>query len=118
MTAKHIISALALVSAMGLSVSASAQDHTINGAPVPADQMQAVQDKCDELNAAGGGAAAGAEAPAAGADAGAAGAAGADAGAAGAAAGGDAGAAAGAAAQIDVETLTLEMCQTGGFVTQ
>jgi len=118
MTVKYIISALALVSAMGVS-SAIAQDQ-INGMPVPADQMQAVHDKCDELNNADGDAsagAAGAETPAAGAEAGAAGAAGAGAagGEAGAAAGADANA--GAAGQIDLDTLTLEMCQEGGFVS-
>lgn len=110
MNAKALISAIALASALGLSAPAMAQEHMIGGNAVPTDQVEAVQAKCDELRAAAPAAgaetpapAAGAEAPAPAADA------------ATPAPAADAAASAAGAAQIDLETLTVEMCDEGGF---
>lgn len=49
---RTLISAGALALAMGLAGPAMAQTLTINGAVVPADQIEGVQAKCDELLAA------------------------------------------------------------------
>lgn len=66
MITKIVVSAFALASVLSFTGPAFAQDHMIDGKPVPADQVEAVQAKCDELRAAvSGDAAAGAEAPAA-----------------------------------------------------
>ncbi|MHA6692733.1 hypothetical protein [Devosia sp. A449] len=105
MNAKALISALALASALGLSAPAIAQEHMIGGSAVPADQVEAVQAKCDELRAATPAAEATTPAPAAGAETPA---------AADAAPAAEAAAPA-ADAQIDLETLTVEMCDEGGF---
>jgi hypothetical protein len=45
-----LVSAFALASALSGAVPAFAQDHMINGVMVPADQMDAVQARCDELH--------------------------------------------------------------------
>lgn len=103
------LSEIGVGTALGLSAPALAQEHMIDGNAVPADQVEAVQASCDELRAAAPAAggetsapAAGAETPAPAADA--------------ATPAPDAGAAAPAAgAQIDLETLTIEMCDEGGF---
>ena len=54
MSLKVWLSALALVSAMGAAGPGFAQDHMIAGKAVPADQVEAVQTKCDELRGAQG----------------------------------------------------------------
>lgn len=63
MSTKTFISVLALASALSFVGPAFAQDHMIDGKAVPADQVQAVQDKCDELRAAGSSDAAGSTEP-------------------------------------------------------
>lgn len=106
MSLKVWLSTLALVSAMGAAGPTLAQDHMIGGKAVPADQVEAIQTKCDELRGAQGTApatppaatttpapAAPAAAPAAPA----------------------ATPAPAAADAIDLATLTVEMCDEGGF---
>lgn len=94
-----LLAAIALVSAMGFAAPSLAQDHMIGGKAVPADQVEAIQAKCDELRAAA--PAAGAAAPAA------------------PAAAAPAAPAAGAAAdQVDLATLTVAMCDEGGFAAK
>ncbi|HTN64003.1 MAG TPA: hypothetical protein VL147_21015 [Devosia sp.] len=107
MNAKLLCSAIVFASAIGLSVPAFSMDHMINGKAVPANQTDAVQAKCDELRAATPDAGATTTTPDTGA----------------AATTPDANAAAttpGAAAsmnsdQIDLGTLTVQMCDEGGF---
>ena len=121
MITKTLISALALTSVLSFAGPAFAQDHMIEGKAVPADQVEAVQAKCDELrDAAGGSPAPAPDAPAPAADA---------------AATTDATTStdtaadtptpsattattttdASAEAVIDLETLTIAMCDEGGF---
>jgi len=112
MTKTTFISAIALASVLGFVGPSVAQDHMIDGKAVPADQVQAVQEKCDELRAAGSADAA------ASTDADAAASADAVTDPAADAAGDAAGAAtadAAASEEIDLETLTIEMCDEGGF---
>jgi hypothetical protein len=113
-------SVMALAASFAGPTIAQDQNLTINGAPVPADQLDAVKAKCDELlaNRATGLAQPGQgqdpsalpadpAAPAADANAAVAEATPAP------AANGDAAAAVGA--PIDLETLTADICETGGF---
>jgi hypothetical protein len=122
----------ALIMGLGFAAPVWSQEHVIGGVPVPEDQMEAVQDKCDQLRGAD--TAATSEAPSAdatttetpAADAAAAGAAMAtttEAPVADAAVAGDAAATAETAPvddtvsdRIDIATLTIEMCDEGGFV--
>lgn len=123
MTKTSFISAMTLVTMLGLSAPAFAQDmqHMIDGNAVPADQVEAVQDKCDELRAAGSADAAGTTDTTTGTDASAGAGTAADTAtdAAGTAATTetDATASTDAAAEVevDLETLTIEMCDEGGF---
>lgn len=105
-----IVPALALVLAFGIAPHAIAQDaHVIGGVTVPESEVEAVRTKCDELLATAQTAAANSNAPAeaeapATAD---------DAQADDAAA--DAAASDATAPVIDLETLTVEQCEEGGF---
>lgn len=107
MNAKALISAFALAAALGLSAPAIAQEHMIGDSAVPADQVEAVQAKCDELRAAAPAAEATTPAPAAAAET--------PAPAAATPAPAAEAAAPAVDAQIDLETLTVEMCDEGGF---
>lgn len=106
MSLKVWLSTLALVSAMGATVPTFAQDHMIGGKAVPADQVEAVQAKCDELRGAQGTAPATAPAASTAAPTTAAPAAPA------------ATAAPAAADAIDMAMLTVEMCDEGGFAAK
>lgn len=67
MNVRSVLSVAALVSAMALPGLAVAQEeHMISGKAVPADQVTAVQEKCDELRKAETDAAASTTTPAAG----------------------------------------------------
>lgn len=105
MSLKVWLSTLALVSAIGAAGPTLAQDHMIGGKAVPADQVEAIQTKCDELRGAQGTAPATPPAatttPATPAPA--------------APAAPAATPAPAAADAIDLATLTVEMCDEGGF---
>ena len=49
---KILFSASIAVLALGMSAPTFAQDYTLMGAPVPADQVETLQARCDELFAA------------------------------------------------------------------
>ena len=49
MQSSHGIAALTLVAFIGLVPMATAQEHVIGGQPVAADQVDAIQERCDEL---------------------------------------------------------------------
>lgn len=133
MSKTAFVSAVALAAMLGLSAPTFAQDmqHIIGGNAVPADQIEAVQAKCDELRAAGSADAAATTDTTTGADAtaGASTAAETATDAAGAAATTgtdaagttttetDAAASTDAAmeVEVDLDTLTIEMCDEGGF---
>jgi len=104
MNVKVWLSALALVTAMAAAGPSVAQDHMIGGKAVAADQVEAIQAKCDELRSA----AAPAATPAPAAPA-----------AAPAAPAAPAATPAPAAADaVDLATLTVEMCDEGGFAAK
>lgn len=98
MSLKVWLPALALVAAMGAAGPSVAQDHMMGGKAVPADQVEAVQAKCDELRSA----AAPATTPAAPAPA----------------APAATPAPAAAADAVDLATLTVAMCDEGGFAAK
>lgn len=145
MTKAAFISTVALIAALGATSPTLAQgvEHKIGGKVVPATQIEAVQAKCDELRAAGSAstnsnattdATADTEAiasvdPAAGAETAAETAAEAETGTsatAGAAAttttnsatSTDTAASTSGEAEIDLDTLTVEMCNEGGFTAK
>jgi 2-oxoglutarate dehydrogenase E2 component (dihydrolipoamide succinyltransferase) len=107
MNVKAWLSALALVTAMGAAGPSVAQDHMIGGKAVAADQVEAIQAKCDELRSA----AAPAATPAPAAPA-------APAAAPAAPAAPAATPAPAAADAVDLATLTVAMCDEGGFAAK
>jgi len=104
MNVKVWLSALTLVTAMGAAGPSVAQDHMIGGKAVSADQVEAIQAKCDELRSAA--APAATPAPAA------------PAAPAAAPAAPAATPAPAAADAVDLATLTVAMCDEGGFAAK
>lgn len=49
MRTHRTFASIALAACLGLSPAAMAQEHVIGGQPVPADQVDAIQERCDEL---------------------------------------------------------------------
>jgi hypothetical protein len=49
MRTHRTFASIALAASLGLSPIAMAQDHVIGGQPVAADQVDAIQERCDEL---------------------------------------------------------------------
>lgn len=119
MTKTLLVSVMTLATALGFSAPTFAQDmqHMIGGNAVPAAQVEAVQAKCDELRATGSADSAATTDTTTETDAAAGTATDATTDATGTAAstGTDAAASPGAEVEVDLETLTIEMCDEGGF---